>query len=79
METKRPLPEETIFVLLARDEKAPVTIVEWIKQSLLTQPADKLHKALDTAIKMAADHEEIRLEVEKKKLKDKTFTKDEDF
>jgi hypothetical protein len=72
------LPDESIFVLLARDSAAPATIIEWIKNSLLTQPEEKLHKALSTAITMAHEQENVRQAVEKKKVNDRQFKIDEE-
>jgi macrodomain Ter protein organizer (MatP/YcbG family) len=76
---KKALKDEIIFPLMARDASAPMIIAEWIKQNLFSQPPDKLHEALDCAIKMANEHEQIRLEVEKKKASEKEFKIGEDF
>jgi hypothetical protein len=86
METKqkskhlqKALSEEPIFVLMARDPQAPRTIVEWIKNSLLSQPPEKLQDALNIAINMAKENEKIRIEVEKKNKEDRTFRTDSKF
>lgn len=73
------LPDEALFVLMARDTAAPRTIVEWIKESILTQPADKLHSALDVAIQMAEDNERARQAAELRKEANKKFTTDKEF
>jgi len=45
--------DERLFVLMTRDETAPLVVVEWIKNNILRQPSEKLHEALDCAIEMA--------------------------
>lgn len=45
-------PREELFTLMARDAYAPYAVIEWIKLSLSNQPPQKLHEALDSAIKM---------------------------
>lgn len=68
------LPEEIIFTLLSRDEQAPKVICEWIKESIYTQSADKLREALEVALAMADQCNEIK---EKKRAideKDRKFT-----
>jgi hypothetical protein len=86
METKKDnsclqkaLPDEPLFVLMTRDAVAPRVIVEWIKESILTQPAEKLHKALDTAILMAEEHEKTRLAAELRKEENRKFKTDQEF
>jgi len=64
---KKALPDEPIFVLLARDITAPEVVAEWIKKNLALQPAEKLHEALDCAIKMAQENETIRAAAEQRK------------
>jgi hypothetical protein len=76
---QKALPDETLFVLMTRDAVAPRVVVEWIKESILTQPAEKLHEALDCAIKMAQEQEDIRLAAEQKKKSEKVFKTTEDF
>jgi len=49
---KNAFPDERLFVLMARDRTAPYVVIEWIKQSLNSQPPAKLHEALDAAIEM---------------------------
>lgn len=44
--------DEMIFTLLSRDMQAPLAIIEWIKLSFNSQPADKLREALECAIVM---------------------------
>jgi hypothetical protein len=51
--------DERLFVLMARDKAAPATVIEWIKQSLGSQPQEKLHEALDAAIEMHNSRMEI--------------------
>ena len=51
--------DERLFVLMTRDEKAPEVVIEWIKQSIRTQPPEKLHEALDCAIEMANRQQEM--------------------
>lgn len=72
------LHDEPLFVLMTRDSASPRVIAEWIKESLLTQPIEKLHSALDLAVKMANENERVRLEVEKKKREDRNFKLDEE-
>ncbi len=86
METKtdnsclqKALPDEPLFVLMTRDDVAPRVIVEWIKESILTQPADKLHKALDCAIHMATEHEKVRQAAEMRKEENRKFKTDQEF
>jgi macrodomain Ter protein organizer (MatP/YcbG family) len=64
------LSDEPLFVLMGRDEHAPKVIIEWIKESLSSQPSDKLHDALDQAINMAIAHKGI---IEKKKQAEREF------
>lgn len=74
---QKALPEEVIFTLLARDEQAPKTICEWIKQSIHTQSKDKLREAFEVALAMADQFNEIN---EKKRIadeKDRVFTTDQ--
>lgn len=47
--------DEMLFVLMARDETAPITILEWIKLNLHKQPEDKLREAFDCAMTMIRD------------------------
>lgn len=70
---QKALANEEVFTLLARDSAAAPTIVEWIKQSLTTQSADKLHGALDVAIKMATEQEKVKAEVLRKKNEDRNI------
>jgi hypothetical protein len=44
--------DEKLFVLMARDQSAPLVIMEWIKLNLTLQPREKLIEALDVAIEM---------------------------
>jgi hypothetical protein len=76
---QKALPDEALFVLMTRDAVAPRVIVEWIKESILTQPADKLHKALDCAITMAQEQEKIRLAAERRKEENRKFKIGEEF
>lgn len=73
---QKAFPEETLFVLMARDAAAPKTIVEWIKESLTSQPEGKLHEALDTAIKMAKQQAEIEKKKQAEKEKNMQFRND---
>jgi hypothetical protein len=56
---KKAYDDERLFVLMTRDAAAPATVIDWIKYSLLTQPAYKLHEALDCAIQMSREREAI--------------------
>lgn len=76
---KKALSEEVKFTLVARDQAAPVTIVEWIKNSLISQPKEKLHEALDAAIEMANQHEEIRQKVEAQKEENRKIDFNKEF
>lgn len=58
---QKAFPDERLFVLMARDPHAPQVVIEWIKQSIGTQPPEKLHEALDAAIEMHKRCEEFRL------------------
>lgn len=49
---KKAFEDEMLFVLMARDASSPHVVIEWIKWNLSCQPAEKLHEALDCAIKM---------------------------
>lgn len=51
---KKAYDDERLFVLMARDPVAPQVVIEWIKQSIGSQPPEKLHEALDAAIEMQA-------------------------
>lgn len=75
---QKALQNENLFPLMARDVASPRVVIEWIKESIFTQPADKLHEALDCAIAMATEQEEIRKAVEIKKQQAKIFIKDEE-
>jgi hypothetical protein len=68
--------DEESFLLLARDAAAPQTIVDWIKNSIFTQPADKLHAALDAAIKMADTQPDVVARKEAEAKKDREFRTD---
>lgn len=57
---KKAYDDERLFVLMARDPAAPAVVIEWIKQSIGSQPAVKLHEALDAAIEMHAIGRAIR-------------------
>lgn len=76
---QKALLDEPLFVVMARDAAAPRTIISWIGESILNQPADKLHAALDTAIKMAEENEAMRKAAIDKTKKDKNFTIQEEF
>jgi macrodomain Ter protein organizer (MatP/YcbG family) len=76
---QKALPDEALFVLMARDSVSPRVVVEWIKESITTQPAEKLHEALDCAIKMAMEQEKIFHAAKEKEKKDKEFKVGEDF
>jgi hypothetical protein len=64
------LSDEPLFVLMGRDPHAPKVIIEWIKESLTSQPLEKLQDALAQAVAMATAHSEI---IEKKRQADKEF------
>lgn len=57
---KKAYDEERLFVLMARDPAAPQVVIEWIKQSIGSQPPEKLHEALDAAIEMHAGGRHFR-------------------
>ena len=43
------------FTVVGQDRSAPIVICEWIKQNVETCPEDKLHEALNRAIKMRSN------------------------
>lgn len=47
-------PDDEVFVLKGIDITSPVAIAEWIKQNVGSAPPEKLHEALDCAIRMRA-------------------------
>ena len=49
---KKAYDDERLFVLMARDWAAPFVIIDWIRNSIGSQPREKLHEALDCAIEM---------------------------
>lgn len=51
--------DEMLFVLMARDNTAPLVILEWIKLNLYTQPPAKLKEALARALEMIRTHDYI--------------------
>ena len=51
--------DERLFVLMGRDFAAPKSIIHWIGNSLGSQPPAKLHEALDAAIEMKNQCEEM--------------------
>lgn len=57
---KKAYDDERLFVLMARDQAAAYVVIEWIKHSLATQPAEKLHEALDAAIEMYTTQSHFR-------------------
>jgi hypothetical protein len=59
--------DEMLFVLMARDATAPEVVVEWIKQSIRTQPREKLMEALECALCMVNSNKPIRGRIERDK------------
>lgn len=51
--------DERLFVLMARDQTSPLVVGEWIKQNIGIQPREKLIEALDTAIEMCNQQDEM--------------------
>lgn len=49
---KKALPDEELFVLMARDVTSPQTILYWISQNVGIQPEEKLREAFICAMKM---------------------------
>lgn len=66
--------DERLFVLMARDQAAPEVVIEWIKHSIGTQPAEKLHEALDAAIEMWGTQRHFRDKKAQEEM-DKKFSK----
>lgn len=59
--------DEKLFVLMARDDKAPRTILHWISESFYDQPDAKLREAFECALEMKHNQKYFRLEATKEK------------
>lgn len=57
------LPDEMLFVLMARDITAPEVILKWIELNLYNQPPEKLQEAFSCALKMVATQEDVRMRI----------------
>ena len=68
--------DEKIFPLLSRDKTAPAVICSWIKANIKTQPAEKLHEALDLAIQMSNEYAEVNNRKTREQLQDRVFKTD---
>jgi hypothetical protein len=45
-------PDERLFILMTRDNTAPLVVLEWIKMNMFTQSEEKLKEAFETALEM---------------------------
>lgn len=52
--------DEMLFVLMARDETAPATVLEWIKLNIGKQPEEKLREAFECAMEMVRTNAEMQ-------------------
>lgn len=60
---QKALDHERLFVLMTRDETAPLAVLDWIKYNLHKQPVEKLREAFECALEMAQTHKAIRVEL----------------
>lgn len=57
---QKALPNEMLFVLMARDPTAPIAVLEWVILNLDKQPKDKIIEAIKCASEMIKTQGDIK-------------------